>query len=137
MNLLARIEALESRLEESLGGRNGHAGPVHETSEFTALQTRMNAQERRSLLERVRKLESRIHGPSTESVPDKTNSSSSAVARGQTHVPDCSNEIPELRFQIANLATQLSKAEARLTKVRESRRRRRGGWQFWRRKRSL
>jgi chromosome segregation ATPase len=142
MDLLDRMAALEGRLAEGVGAKDGHAGPVHETSEYSAFQTRIDALERWSLLGRIEELEGKMHGPSAESASDKINSSSSAAARAQTRVLDRSNEIAELRFQIANLATQLSKAEAQLKQVYESRRLRKGksgdsraGWQIWRRKR--
>lgn len=91
MDLLDRIAALEGRLAEGVAGRDGHAGPVHETSEYSVFQTRIDALERWSLLGRIEELEGKMHGPSAESASDKANSSSSAAARGQTRVLDRSN----------------------------------------------
>lgn len=82
MDLLDRIAALEGRLAEGVAGRDGHAGPVHETSEHSAFQTRIDALERWSLLGRIEELESRAHGPSADSAPDNANQSSLASARG-------------------------------------------------------
>ena len=140
---LERVEALERRLGVTRDGTDGHTAPtsMRGASEYTAFQTRIDALERWNLLERIAGLEGRVLAdPTTESLRDITTKSPNSAT--SLHTSDRSDEIAELRFQIANLTMQLSKAEAQLKQVHDSRRRSRKSsdshltWQFWRGKKS-
>ena len=133
--LEAQIDRLESRLREGRIGdpANPEAAPRGQASGAAGLVARIEA------------LESKVSGsasgerpPSAVGDADRASTSRSAPSSGQR-----SDEMTQLRLQVANLAGQLARAEEQLNDVKQTRVRRRRSskshrsrwWRFWQRSR--
>ena len=126
--LEVQIEGLKRQVRDISSGAN--------SPDTSGLLARIEALERMSLIARMDSLENRVAGsPESERPGD-----SGRPGRDDAPLRQYDDEIAQLRFQIATLATQLARAEGQLKQVNGTRPGRRNlsrhsssKWKFWRR----